>query len=105
MSFPEYTNWEVVMFCMSCNEHLSHRQYHDNDGVCVHCGAVSAVLPDVKRKARRKHYTDGRKLAIAAQKLRNSNIFVRLVARFSRKKMVRPFTWEYKKGEINDFSL
>jgi len=100
MSLPEYTQWELAMFCVACNEHLTHRQYREHDGVCLHCGAVSAVLPDVINKSRRKRYTDGRKLAIAAQKLRGSNIFVRLIARF-RKKKVRPFVWEYKEV-VND---
>jgi hypothetical protein len=108
MNLPEYTKWELAMFCKSCNEHLTHRQFHDNHGVCVHCGAVSPVLPDVTNKARRKRYTDGRQLAIKAQKSRKSNVIVRLFAHlFSnfRKEKARPFVWEYKEKGIPEFNF
>lgn len=99
---PEYGTWELALFCKYCNEHISYRQYHDNckanKGVCIHCGAVSDILPDVTKKSRRKHYTDGRQLVIKAQKLRKSNIVVRLTAHLVAKvrKRKRPFAWEYK---------
>lgn len=100
MNLPAYTSWEFAMNCEYCKEYLTHRQYHDNKGMCFYCGQLSRleILPDVVKSSRRKLYTDGRQLAIKAQKLRKSNVvvrlFARLVSKFRKKK--RPFVWEYK---------
>ncbi len=95
--------WEYYEVCSKCEGTLSDHEVTYSGGVCPHCGHNSSyTVCDHRKVVRRKLYTDTRKLAIRAQKLKKSNVLVRFVARFG-KQPERPFTWEYKDAK-NDLS-
>ncbi len=95
--------WEYYHACSMCEKAITERIVYYGGGVCPHCGHnTNSSVCDYRKVVRRKLYTDTRKLAIRAQKLKKANVLVRFVARFG-KQPKRPFTWEYKDAK-NDLS-
>ena len=98
----KHGKWEFYDICSKCDETLSERTVYYGGGVCPHCGHNSGnTLCDYRKIVRRKLYTDTRKLAIQAQKLRKANVITRFLERF-KKQPERPFIWEYKTEERSE---